>query len=130
MTDLLYTRCTARYTGYLTNHNVPTYHYVFSYRGQYSVVNLHGEKDDLGIFFKIYMYHCVIFIVGAILTVKLLLGVAQGDDLQYIFSDLWGDEFPMSSSDLAFSKDIFVPLLVNFAKTRYFFQNPLNYVIV
>jgi hypothetical protein len=50
------------------------------------------------------------------------LGVAQGDDLQYIFNDLWGKDLPMSSDDLKFSKNIFVPLLANFAKTRYFYN--------
>lgn len=47
------------------------------------------------------------------------LGVAQGDDLQYVFSDLWGKEFLMSSHDIEFSKNVFVPLFTNFAKTGY-----------
>ena len=46
------------------------------------------------------------------------LGVAHGDDLQYVFSDLWGQDVPMSAADLKFSRNVFVPLLANFAKTR------------
>ena len=46
------------------------------------------------------------------------MGVAHGDDLQYIFSDLWGDELAMSASDKKFTRNVFVPLLSNFAKTR------------
>lgn len=91
LTDLLYTRCTDRYSHLLANHSVPIYRYIFEYRGQYSVVNLQGEIADFG--------------------------VAQGDDLQYVFSDLWGKEFLMSSHDIEFSKHVFVPLFTNFAKT-------------
>ena len=92
MTDLLYTRCTDRYARLLANHSVPTYRSLFEYRGQYSIVNLQGENADLG--------------------------VAHGDDLQYVFSDLWGQDVPMSAADLKFSRNVFVPLLANFAKTR------------
>ena len=46
------------------------------------------------------------------------MGVAHGDDLQYIFSDIWGEDLSMSPSDTKFSKNIFTPLLTNFAKTR------------
>ena len=49
--------------------------------------------------------------------------MAQGDDLQYVFSDLWGKNLPMSPDDLKFSKNIFVPLLANFAKTGYIQYN-------
>ncbi|KAI9564535.1 hypothetical protein GHT06_008274 [Daphnia sinensis] len=91
LTDLLYTRCMDRYSHLLANHSVPIYRYVFEHRGQYSVVNLQGEIADFG--------------------------VAHGDDLQYIFSDLWGKDLLMSSDDIEFSKKVFVPLLTNFAKT-------------
>jgi len=70
---------------------VPTYEYVFEYRGQYSIVNLQGEQVDMG--------------------------VAHGDDLQYIFNDVWGSELAMSPTDTKFTKNIFTPLLTNFAKT-------------
>lgn len=93
LTDLMYTRCTDRFAKILANHSVPTYEYSFEYRGQYSIVNLQGEQVDMG--------------------------VAHGDDLQYIFSDLWGEELAMSASDTKFTKNIFTPLLTNFAKTRY-----------
>jgi para-nitrobenzyl esterase len=92
LTDLMYTRCTDRFAKLLANHSVPTYEYSFDYRGQYSIVNLQGEQVDMG--------------------------VAHGDDLQYIFSDIWGEELTMSPSDSKFSKNIFTPLLTNFAKTR------------
>ena len=46
------------------------------------------------------------------------MGVAHGDDLQYVFSGIWGEEAEMSPSDLKFTRTIFVPLLANFAKTR------------
>jgi len=91
LTDLLYSRCTDRFAKILANHSVPTYEYSFEYRGQYSIVNLQGEQVDMG--------------------------VAHGDDLQYIFKGLWGEELEMSSSDTKFSKNVFTPLLVNFAKT-------------
>lgn len=91
LTDLMYTRCTDRFARILANHSVPTYEYLFEYRGQYSIVNLQGEQVDMGI--------------------------AHGDDLQYIFSDIWGDDLSMSPSDTKFSKNIFTPLLTNFAKT-------------
>ena len=45
------------------------------------------------------------------------MGVAHGDDLQYIFSDIWGEDLSMSPSDTKFSRNIFTPLLTNFAKT-------------
>ena len=45
------------------------------------------------------------------------MGVAHGDDLQYIFSDIWGDDLSMSPTDTKFSRNIFAPLLTNFAKT-------------
>jgi hypothetical protein len=44
LTDLMYTRCTDRFTKILANHSVPTYNYLFEYRGQYSIVNLQGEQ--------------------------------------------------------------------------------------
>jgi hypothetical protein len=43
------------------------------------------------------------------------MGVAHGDDLQYIFSDLWGDELTMSASDTKFTRNVMAPLLTNFA---------------
>lgn len=62
------------------------------------------------------------------------MGVAHGDDLQYIFNGetfsvgrnqpdqntpgIWGDELQMSASDTKFTRNIFTPLLANFAKTR------------
>jgi len=91
LTDLMYTRCTDRFAKILANHSVPTYEYVFEYRGQYSIVNLQGEQVDMG--------------------------VAHGDDLQYIFNDVWGSELAMSPTDTKFTKNIFTPLLTNFAKT-------------
>lgn len=91
LTDLLYTRCTDKFAKILANHSVPTYEYSFEYRGQYSIVNLQGEQVDMG--------------------------VAHGDDLQYIFSGIWGDELQMSASDTKFTRNIFTPLLANFAKT-------------
>lgn len=91
LTDLMYTRCTDRFAKILANHSVPTYQYLFDYRGQYSIVNLQGEQVDMG--------------------------VAHGDDLQYIFSDIWGDDLSMSPTDTKFTRNVFAPLLTNFAKT-------------
>jgi len=91
LTDLMYSRCTDRFAKILANHSVPTYEYSFEYRGQYSIVNLQGEQVDMG--------------------------VAHGDDLQYIFNGIWGDELEMSASDTKFTRNIFTPLLANFAKT-------------
>jgi len=91
LTDLMYTRCTDRFAKILANHSVPTYEYLFEYRGQYSIVNLQGEQVDMG--------------------------VAHGDDLQYIFSDIWGEDLTMSPTDQKFTRNIFAPLLTNFAKT-------------
>ena len=80
-----------RFAKLLANHSVPTYEYSFEYRGQYSIVNLQGEQVDMG--------------------------VAHGDDLQYIFNGIWGEELQMSPSDTKFTRNIFTPLLANFAKT-------------
>jgi len=91
LTDLMYTRCTDRFAKILANHSVPTYESVFEYRGQYSIVNLQGEQVDMG--------------------------VAHGDDLQYIFNDIWGSELTMSPADTKFTQNVYVPLLTNFAKT-------------
>jgi len=91
LTDLMYTRCTDRFAKILANHSVPTYEYLFEYRGQYSIVNLQGEQVDMG--------------------------VAHGDDLQYIFSDIWGNDLSMSPTDTKFTRNVFAPLLTNFAKT-------------
>ncbi len=46
------------------------------------------------------------------------MGVAHGDDIQYVFNDLWGDELEMSSSDIKFSRNIYSRMLADFAKTR------------
>ena len=78
LTDLMYTRCTDRFAKLLANHSVPTYEYSFEYRGQYSIVNLQGEQVDMG--------------------------VAHGDDLQYIFNGIWGEELQMSPSDTKFTR--------------------------
>merc|ERR1719266_2411842 len=91
LTDLMYSRCTDRFAKLLANHSVPTYEYSFEYRGQYSIVNLQGEQVDMG--------------------------VAHGDDLQYIFNGIWGEDLQMSPSDTKFTRNIFTPLLANFAKT-------------
>jgi carboxylesterase type B len=91
LTDLMYTRCTDRFAKMLADKSVPTYKYVFDYRGQYSIVNLQGEQVDMG--------------------------VAHGDDLQYIFSDIWGNDLSMSPSDTKFIRNVFTPLLTNFAKS-------------
>jgi len=91
LTDLMYSRCTDQFARLLVNHSVPTYEYSFEYRGQYSIVNLQGEQVDMG--------------------------VAHGDDLQYIFNGIWGEELQMSPSDTKFTRNIFTPLLANFAKT-------------
>merc|ERR1712217_612724 len=91
LTDLMYSRCTDRFAKLLANQSVPTYEYSFEYRGQYSIVNLQGEQVDMG--------------------------VAHGDDLQYIFNGIWGEELQMSPSDTKFTRNIFTPLLANFAKT-------------
>merc|ERR1711892_229636 len=91
LTDLMYSRCTDKFAKILANHSVPTYEYSFEYRGQYSIVNLQGEQVDMG--------------------------VAHGDDLQYIFNGIWGDELQISPSDTKFTRNIFTPLLANFAKT-------------
>ena len=45
-----------------------------------------------------------------------LSGVAHGDDLQYLFNNVWSDEYSMSSDDVDFSKSIYVPLITNFLK--------------
>merc|ERR1712158_236835 len=91
LTDLMYSRCTDQFARLLVNHSVPTYEYSFEYRGRYSIVNLQGEQVDMG--------------------------VAHGDDLQYIFNGIWGEELQMSPSDTKFTRNIFTPLLTNFAKT-------------
>merc|ERR1712158_26619 len=77
LTDLMYSRCTDQFARLLVNHSVPTYEYSFEYRGQYSIVNLQGEQVDMG--------------------------VAHGDDLQYIFNGIWGEDLQMSPSDSKFS---------------------------
>jgi hypothetical protein len=45
----MYTRCTDRFTKILANHSVPTYEYLFEYRGQYSIVNLQGEQVQISL---------------------------------------------------------------------------------
>jgi carboxylesterase type B len=92
LTDLLFTRCTNKFAQMLAEQKVPTYQYVFDYRGQYSIVNLQGEQVDMG--------------------------VAHGDDLQYVFSNIWGEDLTMSTADVKFAKKVYAPLLANFAKTR------------
>ena len=92
LTDMMFTRCTDKFATTVAKHGAPTYGYSFDYRGQYSIVNLQGEQVDMG--------------------------VVHGDDLQYVFQGLYGEEYPISTSDRKFSKNIFLPLLTNFAKTR------------
>ena len=46
------------------------------------------------------------------------MGVAHGDDVQYVFQHIWGQDLEMSSSDSKFSKNVYTTLLTNFAKTR------------
>lgn len=45
------------------------------------------------------------------------MGVVHGDELQYIFADIWGEDLSMSSADIKFTKNVFTFLLTNFAKT-------------
>jgi hypothetical protein len=45
------------------------------------------------------------------------MGVVHGDELQYIFSDIWGEDLSMSSADVKFTRNIFTQLLTTFAKT-------------
>jgi hypothetical protein len=45
------------------------------------------------------------------------MGVGQGDDLQYMIEGVYGADHGLSKSDKKFSKNIFLPLLTNFAKT-------------
>jgi hypothetical protein len=64
------------------------------------------------------------------------MGVAHGDELQYLFSGIWGEEMEMSASDTKFTRNIFTPLLANFAKTRcqscsklcFFFKEHFTYI--
>ena len=92
LTDMMFTRCTDKFATTVASHGATTYGYSFDYRGQYSIVNLQGEQVDMG--------------------------VVHGDDLQYVFQGLYGEEYPISTSDRKFSKNIMLPLLTNFAKTR------------
>ena len=92
LTDMMFTRCTDQLATLVAEHKVPVYAYSFDYRGQHSIINLQGEQVDMG--------------------------VGHGDDLQYMFSDVYGPDYTLSKSDRKFSKNIFVPLLTNFAKTR------------
>ena len=85
----------AFFTVNATNNEEPissvfSYGYSFDYKGQYSIVNLQGETVDMG--------------------------VAHGDDLQYVFAGLWGSELTMSASDNKFISNVWTPLL-----TRYIF---------
>lgn len=91
LTDILFTRCTAKMAEVVASHSVPTYAYSFDYRGQHSIINLQGEQVDMG--------------------------VGHGDDLQYIFDNVYGPDYGLSKSDKKFSKNVVVPLLTNFAKT-------------
>ena len=45
------------------------------------------------------------------------MGVVHGDELQYIFSDVWGEDLSMSPADVKFTRNVFTFLLTNFAKT-------------
>ena len=109
LTDLMYSRCTDRFAKILANHSVPTYEYSFEYRGQYSIVNLQGEQVLDSITRTTRLWRVLL---------QVDMGVAHGDDLQYIFNGIWGDELQMSPSDTKFTRNIFTPLLANFAKTR------------
>uniref|UniRef100_A0A0K2USU3 Esterase FE4like [Apis mellifera] n=1 Tax=Lepeophtheirus salmonis TaxID=72036 RepID=A0A0K2USU3_LEPSM len=91
LTDMLFTKCTDEFARAIANHSVPTYEYLFDYRGQYSIVNFQGEQVDMG--------------------------VVHGDEMQYVFHNIWGEDFSMSPADLKFTKNIFTPLLSSFAKT-------------
>jgi len=88
---MMFTRCTDQLATLVASHNVPTYAFSFDYRGQHSIINLQGEQVDMG--------------------------VGHGDDLQYMFNDVYGPDYTLSKSDRKFSKNVFVPLLTNFAKT-------------
>ena len=92
LTDMMFTRCTDQLATLVASHKVPVYAYSFDYRGQHSIINLQGEQVDMG--------------------------VGHGDDLQYMFNDVYGPDYTLSKSDRKFSKNIFVPLLTNFAKSR------------
>lgn len=75
----------------LAAQGVPTFAYQFNYRGQYSIANLQGEQVDMG--------------------------VVHGDDMQYIFNNVWGEDLPMSPADAKFQQNVFLPLLMSFSKT-------------
>lgn len=100
----MYTRCVNSFGKLVSAQNVLVYKYSFEYRGQYSIVNLQGEQVDMG--------------------------VAHGDDIQYIFNDLWGEELEMSSSDIKFSRNIYSRMMADFAKTSIPVPVPTDHVLV
>ena len=123
-----------RFAKLLANHSVPTYEYSFEYRGQYSIVNLQGEQVRGGDFlnkmsnvilsgvwfqqkFAIFSRRNFFDSLVILVLIQVDMGVAHGDDLQYIFNGIWGEELQMSPSDTKFTRNIFTPLLANFAKT-------------
>lgn len=89
LTDLLFTRCISKFNNLLVD-KTKVFGYSFDYRGQYSIVNLQGETADMG--------------------------VSAGDQTQYAFAGVWGDEMTMSSADLKFIRNVWTPLITNFAK--------------
>jgi len=91
LTDMMFTRSTDKLATLVASHGVPVYAFSFDYRGQHSIINLQGEQVDMG--------------------------VGHGDDLQYMFDSVYGPDYALSKSDRKFSKNVFVPLLTNFAKT-------------
>jgi len=94
LTDLMFTRCTEKYMGLLVNNSVPTFAYQFDYKGKNSIVNVQGEDDSLD--------------------------VSHGDDIQYLFSNIWGGDKDMrpSHGDIQFARTVYTKLLTNFAKTH------------
>ena len=63
---------------------------MISFRGQYSIVNLMGEPTDFG--------------------------ASLSDDLQYLFN-LYSDQLSMSTADLKWADQVYIPMIVQFAKT-------------
>jgi len=90
----MFTRCMDKYMDLLVNNSVPTFAYQFDYKGKNSIVNVQGEDDSLD--------------------------VSHGDDIQYLFSNIWGGDKGMkpSDADVKFAKTVYTTLLTNFAKTH------------
>ncbi|CAG7822044.1 unnamed protein product [Allacma fusca] len=94
LNDLLFTRFFSQYGNLLSEKNIPVYYFLLEYQGSNSIMQSLGDTE--------------------------VKSIAHGDILQYLFSQILGEDRELPADDEAFARKTLIPLIVNFVK----YSNP------